>query len=305
MENDIIDLTNKADNEIDQIKKDYNPRIKSLNENEEKMILTNSNKRNEEIPKIEKETDKINSEITKAKDEKRIKAQRSSVYRFAAWYYSVPDIVDVKKEQLDFVAFIWFGSIALVAATMGTILALIHYIVDDPENYKPRQKINFRKRIIVTLLLFIRRITHLVKSLIKMLLSFSRLILSFAEIFRGLIGKPIQRSFRNLFVAFRKRLNKPKIKIEEKIIEKEVKVEVEKPVEKEVIKEVEVVREVPVDRVEIKEVEVVREVPVDRVEIKEVPKEIVRKELVYVPLYSTEGGLVNAPESVRKNKDSK
>ena len=121
-----------------------------------------------------------------------------------------------------------------------------------------------------------------------MLLSFSRLILSFAEIFRGLIGKPIQRSFRNLFVAFRKRLNKPKIKIQEKIVEKEVKVEVEKPVEKEVIKEV----------------EVIREVPVERVEITEVPREIVRKELVYVPLYSSEGGLVNAPENVRNNEDN-
>ena len=73
LEDNIIDLTNKADKEIDQIKQDYNPRIKSLNENEEKMILTNSNKRNKEIPKIEKETDKINSEITKAKDEKELK----------------------------------------------------------------------------------------------------------------------------------------------------------------------------------------------------------------------------------------
>ena len=79
MENDIIDLTNKADNEIDLIKKDYNPRIKSLNENEEKMILTNSNKRNEELPKIEKEADKINSEITKAKDEKELKHEKFSL----------------------------------------------------------------------------------------------------------------------------------------------------------------------------------------------------------------------------------
>ena len=72
----------------------------------------------------------------------------------------------------------------------------------------------------------------------------------------------------------------------EKIIDKEIEVEVEKIVEKEVPVEVEV------DRVVEKIIE--KEVPVDKIVIKEVPKEIIRKELVYVPLYSTDSGLIDS-----------
>ena len=35
---------------------------------------------------------------------------------------------------------------------------------------------------------------------------------------------------------------------------------------------------------------------------KEVPKEIIRKELKYVPLYSSESGLVDAPKDVKEDK---
>ena len=38
-------------------------------------------------------------------------------------------------------------------------------------------------------------------------------------------------------------------------------------------------------------------------EIKEVPKEIVHKKLVYVPLFSTEKGLVDAPDELKKDKN--
>ena len=51
--------------------------------------------------------------------------------------------------------------------------------------------------------------------------------------------------------------------------------------------------------------EVIKEVPVEKVEIKEVPKEIVRKEIVYVPLYSAEKGLVDAPQSLKDEQKKK
>ena len=42
--------------------------------------------------------------------------------------------------------------------------------------------------------------------------------------------------------------------------------------------------------------------PVNKVEIKEVPKEIIRKEIVYFPLYSSESGLVDAPKNIKEDK---
>ena len=106
------------------------------------------------------------------------------------------------------------------------------------------------------------------------------------KIFRGFIGIPLQRSFRKLNVAFRKRLNKPRVIEVEKEIEKIV--EVEKEVEKIVEVEKEVIKEVPVEKVVIQKVEV--------------PKEIIRKEMVYVPLYSVDGGLIDSTNKLKNAK---
>ena len=67
-------------------------------------------------------------------------------------------------------------------------------------------------------------------------------------------------SFRYVLLATRKRLMEPKI------IEKEIKVEIEK--------------------------EVIKEVPVEKVVYKEIPKEVVRRELVHLPLYTNDKELL-------------
>ena len=76
--------------------------------------------------------------------------------------------------------------------------------------------------------------------------------------------EPIRRFFRTLrylAIALRKRAREPKI--------------------------------VTVENQVVKTVEVTKEVPVDRVVIKEVPVEIVRKEIVYVPLLTDEEDLIH------------
>jgi hypothetical protein len=70
----------------------------------------------------------------------------------------------------------------------------------------------------------------------------------------------------------RRRLNKPRI------------VEIEKIVEKVVEKIVEV------------------EIPVQKIVTTEIPVEIVRKEIVYVPFYSSESGLVDISEGLKGTK---
>ena len=58
------------------------------------------------------------------------------------------------------------------------------------------------------------------------------------------------------------------------------------------VKVIEVPKRVEVPKVIEKEV--IKEVPVDKVAIKEIPVEVVRKELVHVPFYATEHGVVDA-----------
>ena len=106
--------------------------------------------------------------------------------------------------------------------------------------------------------------------------SFRRLISSFARFYSRRKTGIIRHQLRGALLDLRKRLRAPKIKFKEiKIIEevvKEVKVEVPGP---------------------------------EKIVYKEVPKEIIKKELVYVPLYSVEEGTVLTEKYQPKDKPIK
>ena len=235
---------------------------------------------------IQSEIEALNTELSLSKKVKRDAAQESQVYRLASLFYGKHDVADVTKDEIKVVSIVWFGSIALIVSTIGTILALISYILRDPEAFVERQKSNFLRYFMKVIRIFFLRLGRLLASLTNLVFALIKLVLSFAEIFKGLVGKPMQRSFRKTMASIRRRMNKPKIVEIEKIVEKEVQVEVEKIVE--------------VEKVVEKIVE--KEVPVHKVEIKEVPVEVIRKELVYVPLYSTDTGLIDASTELKGAK---
>ena len=216
----------------------------------------------------------------------RNEAQKSQIYRLAASWYELDDVAQVNKEQLKWISIIWFGSIAFIISTMGTVLALISVILQDPDAFVARSPISFKRTFTKILLIIGWRLNKLIRALANLLLSFTKLLISFAEIFRGFIGRPLQRSIRAFLVRLRKRINRPKI------VKERVEIEKEKIVEKEV--EVEKIVEV--------EKEVIKEVPVDKIVIQEVPKEIIRKELVYVPLYSVDSGTIDTTKGAKEVK---
>ncbi len=84
---------------------------------------------------------------------------------------------------------------------------------------------------------------------------------------------PIGRSIRRALVSFRKRINKPRLVERETIVEKIV--------------------------------EVTKEVPVDRVVTQEVPREVIRKILVHVPLYTNDRSLLGDLGDDEDDKESK
>jgi len=219
----------------------------------------------EKMTKIEGNNERVNE----IKEKIRGYAEQSQIFRFAQMWSGHEDILDVTEKELAWVGFIWFGSIALICATVGTMLALISFIMTDQQAFleKAERKLNTP----------IRRSTR-------------RLLVGLRKRINRQVSTPIGRSFRLMLLSLRRRINKPR-KVEVPV-EVEKVVEVEKIVEKEVevIKEV----EVPVEKIIEVEKEVIKEVPVDKVAIKEVPVEVVRKELVHVPFYATEHGIVDA-----------
>ena len=129
---------------------------------------------------------------------------------------------------MKWVSIVWFGSIALIVSTIGTILALISYILRDPEAFVERKKFSLTRRINRLFYLIFWRFNRILLSATNLILAVAKLFLSFAEIFRGLIGQPVQRAIRLALIAYRRRLNKPRIETVEKEVEKIVEVEVEK-----------------------------------------------------------------------------
>jgi len=265
------ELSEASNKRISERKARFETARQSIAEQKNQRVLS-SNEQKKKIPALEIDLVKIQNEIDENKKIKREASYNSQVYRLAALAYGKTDVADVTRDEIKIVSIIWFGSIALIVSTVGTVLALISHILRDPDAFVEGKRFSLTRRIRRLSYLVFVRMSRVLLSGINLLLALTRLILSFAEIFRGLIGKPVQRAIRRTLLAQRKRAHRPRIQIVEK--------EVEKIVEK---------------IVEI-------EVPVEKVVITEVPVEIVRKELVYVPLYSTDSGLIDASTELKGSK---
>ena len=278
---------------LDETKQNYANSI-AADEQKIKQIKSDISDRRSRLPALLQQVTDLEKELDEARELKREKSEDNQIYRLAAWWYEVDDVTEVDRSQLSKVSTVWFGSIAFTIATTGTVLALISYILRDPQAFVERKSFRLGQRIFRLSKLSFGYFNLLLRRFSGVLLAVAKLLLSVAEVFRGSIGMPTQRAIRLSLIAIRKKLNKPRLVTEIKEVEVEKIVEVEK----EVIKEVEVEKVVEVEKEVIKEVEVekevIKEVPVEKVVIQEVPVEIIRKELVYVPLYSVDAGVVEA-----------
>ena len=150
-------------------------------------------------------------------------AKDNQIYQIAALWYGKESPGDVTKDELKFISFVWFGSLAFVVAAMGTLLALAGLVLRYHEPGVAASR---------------RRAARALRSI-----------------------RWAATGYRGRF-----RTGPPPVKVEIK--------------------------------------EVVKEVPVDRVVFRDVPREVVVKELVYVPLYTNDPSLLNIDYDVGAVKPS-
>jgi len=145
-----------------------------------------------------------------------VKVGDNQVYRMAQWWYGKESAADLNRQDVMFIASMWFGSLAILIAITGILLALASYVIRDPDiaTYKTEDE----------------RVSSLLKAI---------------------------NSLRRYLIHRRRLLRQPRIK--------------------------EVIKEIPVDRV----------VMVDR------PIEIIKKEIVHVPLYTDDLSLIQAQQDAQ------
>ncbi len=266
---------NRNRKDIEQINAKYNENIAFTNKDKQTRI-TQITERQKRIPEIEKEKEVLlkkieenNILIRDAKKAKREKIQENNVFRLTAMLmprkckdpvtkqnqegkiiedcpegiYLEQDIANITKEDTKFVAIIWFGSISIIIAVIGVMLALASFVIRDEENFKAKKTkylFNSFRRLITSFSLLVRNFG-------RIFVIIGKGITSFFDGLTHIFDRRIRDGIRRTIIGIRKTNRKPK----EVIIEKE------------------------------------------KIVFKEVPKEVIRREMVHVPLYSTEYGKVD------------
>lgn len=142
-----------------------------------------------------------------------IKVGDNQVYRMAQWWYGKESAADLDRADVMLIATLWFGSLALLIAITGILLALASYVIRDPNI--PSQ-VDSDER---------------VSAILKCV-----------------------NSLRRYLIHRRRLLRQPRLK------------------------------------------EVIKEIPVDRVVMVDKPVEIIKKEIVHVPLYTDDLSLIQASQ---------
>lgn len=196
-------ITEKFQAQRNEIEEKYSRNREIIDERRDLKLIDLTNKESQ-IRQIDTEIAKEENEINDENKNQRSVKQENQVYRFAKLVFGKDDIVDVTADQVKIISVIWFGSIAFITATMGVLLALAGYVLQDPAAFA-KKEIELNK---------------------KGFGFFTYLI----------------RFFRRSTIVIWKRMRRPKIKIQyvdkdvERIVEKEVIKEVEVPIDKEVVK---------------------------------------------------------------------
>jgi hypothetical protein len=202
----------EIDNDIESANKERANAIKAENKRQGLLANERSNA-STSITNADIEIAKAKHELVALCEDLDKRVVDNQIYRLAMQLHGVDGACDLTEDQLSITKAVWFGSLALVVSTLGTVLALGAFSGKSPPSEKDgknRRNLMFR--------------------------------------------------VRKTLIAIRRRMHKPRT----------------------------IVKEVEVEKI----VEVTKEVPVDKVVLKEVPVEVVRKEVIHVPVFSNDPELL-------------
>ena len=175
------------------------------------------------VSDIEKNLFKKQNQRVELRNLVNIKVGDNQVYRMAQWWFNKESAADLDRKDVMSIAGLWFGSLAMLIAVTGILLAFASYVIRDPyidDRSSPHDNLSS-------------------------------------------LTRKTFNSLRRLFIYWRRVQRSP------------------------------VIKEVPK--------EVIREVPIEKVIRVEVPIEIVKKEIVHVPLYTNDKSLLTLARNEKFN----
>lgn len=272
--NNAVDETKNIDRNIRQYRNSLNT-LTAKYEEEKNSKQTQINKESEKHTKrIQQQSEKIDSnidkkdeleekilalenEIKKSKHEIRNIGSENQMYMLARTVYSVKNYFKsdenkkyIEQKELDLVAFVWFTSISILAGILGSLIYLAHLV----SKYPPKSKFDlftvlvllysfmikpFWNNVILPIFISIGKIWVQIGNISIGTLQFFSLNRNFSDKPASTMRGWLRKRSQRFFSESHKFFKEPrptKIVYKDKLIIKEVKVPVEKIVEKEVIR---------------------------------------------------------------------
>jgi hypothetical protein len=88
------------------------------------------------IDSIDNELDSLNSARLDLRKEINTRVGNNQVYRMAQMAFGKEQAADIDRKEVAFIASIWFGSLAILIALTGIMLALASYVLSDQSIFK-------------------------------------------------------------------------------------------------------------------------------------------------------------------------
>jgi hypothetical protein len=148
----ISKIIGRKQNDTDKLLQQHRQEIKIINSRFKEQESGNDKEREEKLKilqnnqtiaaRIEKELLTLSEKRTQLRDDINVKVGDNQVYRIAQWWSGKESADDLDRHEVMLIATIWFGSLALLIAVTGILLALASYVIRDPTQCSRGEKKN-------------------------------------------------------------------------------------------------------------------------------------------------------------------
>ena len=129
-EKDIEDRVKNLDAELASIEKRFDKAADEIKQ-QRSDTLQRFDSNSDRIDSIDNELDSLNLARLDLRKEINTRVGNNQVYRFAQMYFGKEQAADIGRQEVTFIASLWFGSLAILIALTGIMLALASYVLSD------------------------------------------------------------------------------------------------------------------------------------------------------------------------------